>query len=112
MKLMTPEVVERLRQFPLMSQEGKGLDAEIVVKIFDPAGRYTFFVTDAEEHDGDWYLFGYCVSMFGPDCDEWGSVMASELQAVRGRFGLGFERDLHIAPGTTIRQALGLAEAV
>lgn len=131
MKLLTKEVEKRLKKFPIKSQDGKGLDAEVVVKFFDPTGRYTFFVTDAQkemvevcpyeddplhkhEHNNnrciseveDWFLFGYALSPLGSDCDEFGGIMLSELQATKVRFGLGIERDLHLSPGRTIREEL------
>ena len=65
------------------------------VKIFDPFGRFTFYVT---EFDGEDTLFGYTVSALGPDCDEWGYGSLSELEAVQGRFGIGLERDRSFSP--------------
>ena len=47
MDLITPELRVRLRQFPLGSQEGLHNNAKVLVKFFFPAGRYTFFVTEA-----------------------------------------------------------------
>lgn len=86
----------------LYSQDGLGLDSVAHVKIFDPCGRFTFFVT---EFDGEDILFGYTVSPLGADCDEFGYGSLSELQAVKGRFGIGLERDRYFTP-CTIREAL------
>jgi hypothetical protein len=89
--------------YPLGSQEGLGDRAKVLVKFFFPAGRYTFFATegtstfadeDAPSGD-DFLLFGYCVSPFGADCDEWGYTTLSELSTVDHR-GLRIERDLHL----------------
>ena len=82
MKLLTDQLVDAFRRFPLRSQDGKGEDALVVSKFFDPAGRYTFFVTEGSpvlEDDGtpvllddgtpDWEFFGFCLSPLGEDCD-------------------------------------------
>ncbi len=64
------------------------------VKLFCPFGRYMFFVT---EYDGDDRLFGYCVSQFGQDCDEWAYASLSELEgatvSAARLFGLPVEPD-------------------
>ena len=36
------------------------------------------------------------------DCAELGSVRISELESIRGPFGLGIERDLHWSPKKTL----------
>ena len=65
---------------------------DCVVKYFDCMGRYTFYAFDAQAHgdSGDLSMFGYCVSPHGPDCDEWGSVLLSELESLRR-----IERDMY-----------------
>lgn len=96
MKLMTEEVKRKLP--PMGSQESKApTEVMVTVKFFDPCGRFTFYAT---EYDGEDSVFGYCVSPLGPDCDELGYASVSELQAVRGRLGLGIERDIHWTPKT------------
>lgn len=94
MDLLPPDVRAALARFPLGSQDGRGKDAFVVVKYFFPAGRYTLYVTEAEFDEDDVRLFGYCLSPFGEDCDEWGYASLAELQATRVR-GLTIERDLH-----------------
>jgi len=101
-------VREALARFPLGSQESLGDQAKVIAKYFFPAGRYTFYVTEAET-DGDVRMFGYCISPFGEDCDEWGYVMLSELQSLRVR-GLTMERDLHFPIAThTVAEVLSRA---
>ena len=95
MDLITPELRLRLRPFPVGSQEGLRDNAKVLVKFFFPAGRYTFFVTEAEEQDDDILFFGYGISPFGPECDEWGYTTLAELRSVHLR-GLSMERDLHL----------------
>lgn len=95
MNLLTAELRSALARFPLGSQEGLGDRARVLVKFFFPAGLYTFFVTEAERREEDTLFFGFCLSPFGEDSDEWGYTSLSELQSVRIR-GLTMERDLHL----------------
>lgn len=76
---------------------------DCVVKYFDCMGRYTFYVFDAQPHDGDdLSLFGYCVSPHGPDGDEWGSVLLSEISSLRR-----IERDMYFGGVTSAEIADG-----
>ncbi len=90
----------------LYSQENVP-DPVTVLKFFDPCGRYTFYVLEAQrEPDGDLLLFGFCRSPLGPDCDELGYASLRELECVRGPLGLGIERDLYFKP-TPLSQIRG-----
>ena len=102
MKLMTKEVAKLIPK--LGETDGKPMTERTVpVKFFDPTGRFTYYVL---EYDGDDTLFGYCVSPLGADCDELGYASLAELQAVKGRLGLGLERDLHWDPKTPLVKAV------
>lgn len=90
MKLTTAAILKAFKK-PVRTDLPSGA-RPVLVKYFDPNGRYTLYVTEAEQEGDDWRLFGFCVSPLGEDCDEWGYVMLSELQAARGRYGLGIER--------------------
>lgn len=85
--------------FPLGSQEGLGLKAKVVAKFFFPIGRYTFFATEGEPQGEDFLFFGYCLSPFGPDCDEWGYTSLSELQSTLIQ-SVRIERDAYLDPAT------------
>lgn len=99
MKLITNEVLKNFEKYPIRSQEGKGMDAKVLVKFFNPYGRGTWLITEAEkQEDGDWLLFGY---MHIYDW-EWGYVMLSEITDTKVNvYGakLPLERDLY-AKGT------------
>lgn len=96
MKLLTKKIEEQLTKYPFGSQDGKGRNAKVVVKYFNPCGAGTWLITEGERQpDGDWLLFGYCHIFEW----EWGYVSLNELQSVKGPLGLGIERDLH-ATGT------------
>lgn len=90
MKLLT--AANRKALPALYSQDGKGLDAIAVVKFFNPTGAQTWYAT---EFDGEDTFFGFVT---GFDYGELGYFSLSELAAIRGRFGLGIERDMYWTP--------------
>lgn len=98
MKLMTNELEKKFEKYPLGSQDGKGKDAEIIVKFFNPFGNGTWFITEAEkQEDGNWLFFGYCHIFEW----EWGYFTLDELQDP----GI-IERDLYLDEGTTVAEYL------
>lgn len=109
MDLMTAELRTQLPPLYANTHNVSAFDAIAHLKLFDPCGRYTLFVT---EFDGEDLLFGYCLSPLGEDCDEWGYSSLAELSETRNAMGLGLERDLSFMP-TPIRECLrqaGLAK--
>lgn len=99
MKLLTQEIISNFEKHPLYSQDGKGLDAKVLVKYFNPCGAGTWLITEAEKRpDGDWRLFGYCHLYEW----EWGYLMLSELQKLRLPFGMTVERDIYSC-GKTVK---------
>lgn len=95
--LMTKELERTLNDYPIGSQDDKELDAEVLVKYFNPCGAGTWLITEGEKQaDGDWLLFGYCHIYEW----EWGYVLLSELESVRLPFGLKIERELYSTGGT------------
>jgi len=86
MKLMTKEIERKARgQFKL----GSDMNQKVVAKFFDPCGSWTWYLMNQDPEDLD-YLWGI-VKGFEVEV---GSFSLSELSKVRGRFGLGIERDL------------------
>ena len=84
MELLTKEIREAFKKTG--SQDGKAEEAKCIAKFFDPTGSWTWYAT---EFDGEDTFFGL-VDGFEL---EWGDFSLSELQSVKGRFGLGIERD-------------------
>ena len=92
MKLITKETLRKFNAHPFGSQDGKGFDAEVLVKYFNPMGAGTWLITEAEkQEDGDWMLYGYCHILEW----EWGYVMLSDLASIRLPWGMTIERDLY-----------------
>ena len=89
--LLDPESRERLPE--LYSGEEKGLDSLAQAKFFTPDSNWTWY---ASEFDGEDIFFGL-VAGFEV---ELGYFSLSELQSVRGPWGLPIERDLHFEPKT------------
>jgi len=88
MKLLTEEMVRRFAA--IGSQEGKGDDAVVVAKLFDPLGQWTWYLT---EWDSETREFFGLISGFEV---EWGYISLEELEEVgRRRRFVGIERDLH-----------------
>lgn len=96
MLLMTKELEKKFEKYPLYSQEGKGMESDVVVKYFNPCGAGTWLITEGEKQDdGNWLFYGYC-NLFEW---EWGYIMLSELESVRLPFGLGIEREIYVTDG-------------
>lgn len=85
---MTKSVAAKL---PPLGSQDENPDPIAQVKFFNPTGSWTWY---AIEFDGVDIFFGL-VHGFEK---EFGTFSLSELQSVRGRFGLGIERDLYWTP--------------
>lgn len=78
----------------LYSQDGKGDDAIAYVKIFDPCGSWSWFITEYDESTKE--AFGL-VNGFEK---ELGYIDLAELANAKGRMGIGLELDMHWLPRT------------
>ena len=93
MKLLTKAIENKLKKFPLGSQDGKG-NPEIIVKFFTPDWNWAWYVTEGEQQtNGDWDFFG----LVEGDESELGYFQLSELMQIRGGYGLPVERDMHFS---------------
>lgn len=88
MKLITPEILERLK----MNNLTKDADHAPVVKFFTPWANATWLISDIDVEDGD-MMFGLCDMGLGEP--ELGYVLLSDLEELRGPSCLRVERDLH-----------------
>ena len=89
MKLLTKTIEKR---FAKIGRQEDTKDPIVVAKFFNPTGAGTWYAT--EWIPGDGVFFGY-VSIFGDHCDEFGYFSLEELKSIKGRFGLGIERDMY-----------------
>lgn len=87
------EVFKELHRFPkpYATQHMKPMNIEIIMKFFDPCGSWTWYATEIEERDDDFIFFGF-VRGFE---NEFGYFSLNELQSVKGKLGIGIERDKH-----------------
>ena len=91
MKLLTETQREQL----LANGRNRHRDHSPAVKLFSPAGAATWLLSELDPEQPD---IAFCLADMGFGCPELGSVRISELESVRGPFGLGIERDLHFKP--------------
>ena len=106
MKLWTKEIEQKAKKFPLYSQDGKGKDAEVIVKYFNPYGAFTALIPEASmQEDGDWLCFGYIYHFEW----EWGYILLSEIENTKvNLFGcqLPLERDLYVKENATVKDLI------
>jgi hypothetical protein len=90
MKLLTKELSAQLqRQF----HEGSRQEQMVVCKFFTPWSSWTWYVMNQDPEHPD-YLWGI---VRGEEVES-GSFSLSELESVRGPFGLKVERDISFTP--------------
>ena len=96
--LVTKGIEDAFAKHPLYSQDGKGENADILVKYFNPYGRGRWYVLEANPIDGgkDYELYGIVDMGEGR---EYGYFRMSDLQGYIHRMGNypvgGIERDLY-----------------
>lgn len=89
-KWITKAIAAKLPR--LYANDGKDpKDVKIVLKLFNPSGAGTWYITEADLDSG--IAFGYADLGLGPECSELGYIDLNELRQYKGRFGLGIERD-------------------
>ena len=49
MALMTKELENKFKKYPLYSQDGKMEEAKVIVKYFNPCGAGTWLITEGEK---------------------------------------------------------------
>ncbi len=79
---LLPEAIrEKLRKFPIGSQQEKGMDAEVIVRFYAPTTDGIWLVTEGNElYGGEWNL--YCYSNLAGW--EWYSTRLSQLEKIKG----------------------------
>ncbi len=88
------EIMELTGTPRLYAQEAKGDEALVHVKLFDPTGSWTWFITEFDPTNNT--AFGL---VNGHEA-EVGYIDLNELANVSGRMGIGIEIDMHFKPQT------------
>lgn len=94
MKLLTRKLEKRFEQ--IGCQDGKDLDAIIIVKFFAPVGSWAWFAT--EYNPENQVFFGFVIGAFpelGPFSLKEFHEFNEQAKRNRKRLGLGIERDMH-----------------
>ena len=92
MKLLLAEHRAKMLENGRRSLEGRHIDPVPVVKLFTPDAGCTWLLSELDPEYED-IAFGLCD--LGMGSPELGSVLISEIKALRGALGLPVERDLH-----------------
>jgi|SRR5665213_1982418 len=91
MKLLTKAIEAKFKTSPIGAHDGEKFP-KIIVKFFTPDSSWTWYATEGNPMpDGDFEFFGL---VEGHE-SELGYFRLSEIQEIRGNFGLPVERDLH-----------------
>ena len=106
MELITKEIEEKFKKYPLGSQDGLLGDSKVLVKYFNPVGVGTWFITEGNKlENGDYKMYGYC-HLGDDDMAEFGYVKLSELKEINLPFGMKIERDLYLPEDCTLKEAM------
>ena len=92
MKLMTKAILGKLPKL-YANEDKKSEDVKVIVKFFCPWNQWTWYAT---EFDGEDTFFGFVKGIE----NELGYFSLNELKSVKGRFGLGIERDMYFREQT------------
>jgi len=86
------KVIEK--KLPKLYSQEKVKNPICKLKFFTPDSSFTWFIIEGEKQEsGDWLFFSKVTSHLCPE-GELGYVALSELQNIRGKYGLPVERDM------------------
>lgn len=99
MKLLTKEI---LKKFPAIGDTGDkdAADVPIIAKFFIASSSATWYATEYNPDTNE--MFGFAEIL--PGCGELGYFNFNEIKDLRGKFGLGLERDLYF--NATLREVI------
>lgn len=103
MKLITKAIAAQLPAL-YANEDKKAEDVKVPLKLFNPAGAGSWFITEYNPEDE--LAFGFVDLGHGPGCAELGYISIEELRSVKLPFGLSIERDLHWNPNTTLAEVM------
>ena len=92
MKLLTKEIEKSIPKL-YATESVPAEEKKLAVKFFTPDANWSWYAIEGEKQEnGDWLFFGLVDGLER----EWGYFSLSELESVRGGFGLPVERDMYI----------------
>lgn len=99
MKLLTKQNMKELPK--LYATDGQN-EKQVIVKYFTPWANWTWYVVEGEQmENGDWEFFGLTEGTY----NEWGYFWLSQLQEIKGPFGMKVERDLNYTGTKCVKTA-------
>lgn len=104
--LTQAQMAQLMANWVLNESSPTATDFSPVVKMFTPDSQATWLLTEMNPADGD-TLFGLCDLGLGEP--ELGYVSLTELQSLRGPWGLPIERDTHFQAQMTLTEYADLA---
>lgn len=97
MKLLTKEILKETSE--LLEDDGRDdHKRSVTAKFFDPTGSFTWYLLEIDKDNKD-LCFGLVTSQYEPN-GELGYFTISELESIKGPFGLGVERDINFQATT------------
>ena len=97
MKLLTKEILKETSE--LLEDDGRDdHKRNVTAKFFDPSGSFTWYLLEIDKDSKD-LCFGLVTSQYEPN-GELGYFRISELESIKGPFGLGVERDINFETTT------------
>lgn len=98
MQLLTEEIRAKL---PPIASSGdiKPEDIKIIVKFFDPCGSWTWYATEYDPKDRQFYGLVRGLET------ELGYFSLDVLESIKGPLGLGIERDMYFGFNHTLAEA-------
>ncbi len=97
MKLLTATLRKEFSRIPFRSTDGQGQQAKVITKFFTPWGRATWLAVEGQPEGDDFLFFGWVNIGYGWEA---GYFYLSELENIRGPWGLKVERDLYCGKKT------------
>ena len=102
MSLLTKDLIEKCKKYPLYSQDGKGGDATVIARFYIPKefcrdGAFNWIITEGNVFytDGkptDIVMFGYACLNGDIQNSELGYIMLSELEEINNNHNLPLVR--------------------
>ena len=90
-QMLITKAIEKQAPALYATEETAVEDKQIIAKLFDPCGRWTFYLVELNPETR--IAFGWTRSALEPSFDELGYVDLNEVGETRNRLGLYMERD-------------------